>query len=239
MKTTFGDVPLWGRIEPGKPLLFVIRGAFPVRDHLMNLVADLPNLSVGLVHLPGMHSPFFEVPSVATFARAFDEIVDQFAGPTAVLGSSLGGAVAMAMKSRHIQRRILLDTPLQTAGLWQVVRSVRPALEGRPHLATWVDALLGITPEAVINRDYRGLINGDETVVVAEEPLGEPRTIVRLIPSAVSEADRSTYRAAGCRVIEAPETGHEITADAMALVLEVIRGVTESMPITRGRAANV
>ena len=171
MKTTFGEVPLWGRLEAGKPLLFVIRGAFPHPLHLHELIDRLPDYSVALVHVPGMHSPFFADQSVAAFGAAFDELVDAFGGPTVVLGVSIGGVCAMAMRSRHIVHRILLGAPLQTGGLWQLRDRMRERIGLSPEHAVWIESLFGITPTAVFNRDYRHMVRPSDIVILCCDPL--------------------------------------------------------------------
>jgi hypothetical protein len=227
MKTTFGEVPLWGRLEAGKPLLFVIRGAFPQRDHLRELVELLPDYSVGLVHVPGMHSPFFADQSVAAFGQAFDEIVDAFGGPTVVLGVSIGGVCAMAMRSRHIAHRVLLGAPLQTGGLWQLTERLRDRIGLSPEHAAWIESLFGVTPTEVVNRDYRALVRPSDIVILCSDPLGEPRDYDRP-PSVVPDEDRAAYRAAGARVIVAPDSGHDLVRDAYGLVLATVEEAMRS-----------
>ena len=221
MKTSLGEVPLWGRIEAGKPLLLVIRGAFPDLHHLRELADRFPDYSVALAHVPGMYTPFFADQSIAAFGRAFDEIVAAFGGPTVVLGVSIGGAVAMAMNSPHVQGRILLDTPLQTAGLWQISEGMRERIAMGPDYAAWIEALFGVTAAGVVNRDYRGLVRPGDIVLLASDPLGEPRPTQRA-PSAVSEADRAVYRAAGARVVVVPDSGHDIARDGYETMLATI-----------------
>ena len=218
VKTSFGEVPLSGRIEPAKPLLFVIRGAFPARDHLTDLATHLSHLSVGLVDLPGMHSPFFDEQSPQAFGAAFDEIVERFAAPTVVVGESMGGVAAMAMNSRHIIGRVLLDTPLQTEPIWPLRLAMWKHPPATEAMARWVTDIFGITGDRIVNRDFRHMPRPGDTVIVGSEPLGKPRKVPRT-PSAVSEHDREVYRRAGARVIVAPGTGHEIAVDARNLVL--------------------
>jgi pimeloyl-ACP methyl ester carboxylesterase len=154
VQTSLGPIPLWGRLGEG-PLLFVIRGVMSHRAYLEPLAQRLPN--VVLVHLPGMHTPFFAENSVEAFAAAYDEVLDTLGRPAAVVGASLGGVAALAMK--RASRLLLIDPPLTTP-----LPDLEPILEGparrHPQAARWFSDLLGYTPSGWTPKDYTPLLSG-------------------------------------------------------------------------------
>lgn len=225
IETPYGPVVIRGRMEPGKPLLLALQGAFSERDHLMMLVDRFPHLSVAVGHLPGLYSPQLSVTSVEHFALAFDHVVDAFAGPTVIVGESIGGLVGSAMRSSHIRRRLALDSPLRPHRAWTLVKTMRHILARRPEFAPWIHSLFGVGPESIEPRDYSHLARTADTVLLASDPLGDPRPCART-PSAVSVEDREAYIAAGASIVFAPDSGHQVAKDAEAPLIELIEQLT-------------
>jgi pimeloyl-ACP methyl ester carboxylesterase len=242
MLTTFGPVPLTGRLtSKTRPLLFVVRGSFPVRDHLVSLSERLPEADVILVHLPGMHSPFFADSSPVTFAAAFDEILAELAYErVATLGISVGGVVAMAMKHPAIKRSVLVDTPLTTAELWPLVAEYRRISAERLDGAAWIQSLFGIYSDRIEERDYRPLLAAlrvPTTALIGSDDLGMPREFSRT-PSLVSEADRALYSASSwVEPVVVEDVGHNIPAERLGAMMTAVRNALGAGDMATGRAS--
>ena len=222
--TTLGHVPVWGApFSRERPLLLIIRGAFVTRDMFVKLVGQVGPCDVALTHLPGLHSPFLSENSVEVFAAAFDEVLAKLGHRDVVIvGQSIGGPVAMAMRSPAIRRLMLLDSPLSTASLWMLPDIFRGWIRSAPALAPWIWDVFGISETTVENRDYRPLLAGlrvPAEVLAAGDPLGDPRPLVRT-PSLISEDDMAAYEATpGMSVAVVADCGHDILADARLILL--------------------
>jgi pimeloyl-ACP methyl ester carboxylesterase len=219
-QTTFGPVPVWGEIAGEKPLLFVIRGAFDELDAMTRLQEHAPDFDVALVHLPGMHTPYFDECSVHAFARAYDEILADLARPrTILLGLSTGALVAMAM--RNAQAIVAVEPPLSPAAMWPLIPRVRSAARADADVARWVRGIFGVTQTGVEPIDYSPLLAvwAPGVVLLAGEPLEPPRPVGRL-PSLVSPDARARIaQAPHLRTAVIPGTGHNIPAHAPDAVL--------------------
>jgi pimeloyl-ACP methyl ester carboxylesterase len=223
VETSFGPVRVWGRA--GDPLVFVVRGAQPELTQLECLQGELPH--VALVHLPGMHTPFFARNSVADFSRAFDEVLTALAcRDCVVLGVSIGGVVALGMRHPSIRHFVLLDTPLTTSGLWPLDRAFRGPAERLSVARQWLFDLFGYSPGGWENRDYTGLLRdltAPADLLVGGVPLGEPRPI-GATPSLVSAADRATYRAHPLVQVEVvPGVGHNIPGEGYRQLVSALQ----------------
>ena len=231
-QTALGRVPVWGdfgRFAPERRLLLVIRGAFAKSQQLYGLAERFPDTDVAFVHLPGMFSPFFSNPSVKGFAAAFDEVLAVFGRRhVVVLGLSLGGTVALAMRSPDVKTLLLVDSLLDTQPLWMLPQLCRPRMDEHPELERWSFDLLGVSRTEVVRRDYRPLLADLSVrtgVLVGSELPGAPRPIEQT-PSLVSEDDRALYRAhplVTLRVV--PGTGHNIPRDATGAIVGAVQAV--------------
>jgi pimeloyl-ACP methyl ester carboxylesterase len=228
LQTSLGPVRVWARSsDPSVPLLFVVRGAGRDPQQLADLVADLPGAEIALVHMPGLHSPFFTESSPAAFAVAFDEVLQALGHRSVVVvGVSIGGVVALSMRHPSIKRLILLDTPLSTADLWPVLDGYREAATISPQVAGWFFGVFGVTPGGVVNRDYRPLLaelTVPAAVLVGGDPLQPERPVDRL-PSLVSQSDRSAYSSArAVQTLTIAGVGHDIPREARPIMLSVLR----------------
>jgi pimeloyl-ACP methyl ester carboxylesterase len=186
----------------------------------------LPEADVALVHLPGMNTPFFREPSVQAFAEAFDQVLERLSPRNVVvLGASVGGLVALAMRHPAIRGLVLMDTAL-SMGLWPLRNLVAPTTH--PRAVEWYEAILGFSSRRDgPGRDYGHLLDGVDVPVLAligDVPLGEPRSIATKAPSLVTPADRARYEEhPGVQVITAWGCGHNLWRDNPALVLAAVR----------------
>jgi len=216
-QTSLGEIPLWGELSGfsrTRPLLLVIRGAFADFDQFEGLSAVLPHVDVALAHLPGMHTPYLERSSIPAFAQAFDEAVAAaFPGRAVnVLGASMGGLVAMALKG-PVRSIVGIDPPLSTATLWPLTELLRRKRTESAALADWIWQIFGVDGKRIENRDYRPLLkelNAPTRILLGSEPLAPERPLAEL-PSLVSEDDIAAYRAnpkVNLRAVA--DTGHNI-----------------------------
>jgi pimeloyl-ACP methyl ester carboxylesterase len=228
VETTQGVVTIWAdwlRLAPTRPLLLVIRGVFPPAGQLTALPTVLAEADVAFVDLPGMNAtPAFAVNSPWSFAEGVDQTVAALfpERPLAVLGVSMGGVVAMAMKAPGLRAILAVDPPLTVAGLWPLRNVLREVLAAAPSFADWIWDVLGFSVDAVEERDYRPILAALEVpthVLLASDPL-EPRRLVDRLPSLASESERALYAAHPFVSIEVvPDSGHDLPGDRPAAVL--------------------
>jgi pimeloyl-ACP methyl ester carboxylesterase len=228
-QTSFGPVPVRGdlaRFEASRPIVMVIRGAFPDPEAMTLLQGWFPDADVVIVDLPGMHSPFFEESSIAAFAAAFDEILAEFDRRQAVaVGISTGALAAFAM--RRIARLIAIEPPLSTAAAWPLVPNFRERALESADLARWIEAVFGISPDRIENRDYTGLVDSSApgVVMVGETPL-EPMRPFERMPSLVAAPDRAKILAQPhLSVMTIPGAGHNVPGRAPTTILSVLRQI--------------
>jgi len=226
-ETSYGPVPVWGefdRFESYRPLLFVIRGAFPDLDSMTLLYRHLPEFDVALVHLPGMHSPFFSECSVNVFARAFDEVVVALdKRKIFALGLSTGALVALAM--RGAESLILVEPPLSTADAWPLIPQFLEWGANNSDVARWIDEIFGYSEQGVVNRDYTGLLENSSpgVVLLGGAPL-EPRRPFDRMPSLVTQADRARIAATPhLKAIVLPGVGHNVPFRAPKEFLVILK----------------
>ncbi|MDP3660531.1 alpha/beta fold hydrolase [Phenylobacterium sp.] len=227
--TRHGPVPIWGEFDQFdsiRPLLFVVRGAFPDADSMTLLHRQTPDVDVVLAHLPGMHSPFFDTCTIQVFAEAFDEIVRDFGRRiNVVFGLSTGALTALAM--RTADRLILVEPPLSTAEAWPLIAQFREWALADADVARWVEGLFGYSQTDVVNRDYTGLLadSAPGVVILGETPLEPPRAFDRM-PSLVSAADRKRIAAAPhLTEVIVPGVGHNIPGVAPYALLDEIKRI--------------
>jgi hypothetical protein len=223
-ETTLGTVPVWGRFDTfdrSRPLLLVIRGFTPDPSQLVSMPDRLPGADVMLASLPGLHSPGLADVSLAAFSRAFDEVADALGRAVVVLGVSLGGLVALGLRSAWVRSVVALDPPLSSAALWPIADQFEASGVG----AEWLRAVCGVgVPEPV---SYRGALDGlrvPALVLLGGEPHG-PRLTDGRLPSLVSADDRMAYEVhpmVTTKVLEG--VGHNIPVQGLAAMMGALRG---------------
>jgi pimeloyl-ACP methyl ester carboxylesterase len=230
LDTSFGPVVVHGDLagfRPERPLLFMIRGAFPEPDQLVRLGETFPAADFAWSDLPGMHSPPFAWASVPLFAAAFDEALELlFPGRRiTVVGISMGGTTALHMRSPLVRSMVLADPPLRTGQLWPLV-GYRQIAARTPGGADWLWSILGIGPDAIEDRDYRAPLDNltaTPRFLLGGEPL-MPERPLRNLPGLISAEDREMLlRRFGGAVTIIPEVGHNIVRDAEATFVRAIQ----------------
>lgn len=226
-ETSYGPVPVWGDLDgfdSARPLVFVVRGAFPEIDTLSLLYRHLPTADVALVHLPGMHTPFFADCTVETFAKAFDEVVERFQRrKILVLGVSTGALVAMTMRTAGLV--LLIEPPLSPSKAWPLIPQFRQWARESADVARWVEGLFGYQEDHVGDRDYSDLLSRSApgTVMIGGTPL-EPVRAFQRMPSLVTDADRARIVATPqLRNVVVPDIGHNVPYTAPAEFLDELK----------------
>ncbi|MBL8554274.1 MAG: hypothetical protein JNL41_08350 [Phenylobacterium sp.] len=231
IRTRLGVVPVTGRLgafDLSRPLVFVIRGAYPDPELMHRLPDLLPEADVALVDLPGMHSPFFAEPGVEAFARGYDEVLaTRFPGRrTVALGLSTGALAALAMQGP--ERLVLMEPPLETGALWPFL----PRLAGevrrtaRREAKAWVEAVFGVTAEGVEGRDYRPLLTACRkpgVVMVGGVPLDPPRDLERPPSYVTADAIGLVIRHPTLKLAVIGGAGHNIIAEGGPAILDAVR----------------
>ena len=219
--TPEGEVWLTAETDPraatDAPFVLVVAGAFAVpRPRIFGLEAHLPEATVACAHLPGNHSPALREHSLAAYARAYDAVLNDVGRPAVVVGASIGGVTSLAMQSRWLKGRILVDPPLVTGKLWPLIAPFRRRLAAAPNdaaLRAFLWNLMGLSESEAPGCDYRSLLaglNGPAWVLCGSQPLMPPRPIAEL-PSLVDEPERAAFRRLpGVRLEVMEGAGHNL-----------------------------
>jgi pimeloyl-ACP methyl ester carboxylesterase len=226
--TREGEIWLWRRADAssaGKPAVLWIDGAFSIpRPRSFELQDHLPEATVFNAHLPGNHSPPLRAPGVEVYAAAFSEVLDRIGMPTIVVGASVGGLVAFAMRSPWLRGIVALEPPLLTAKLWPLIGHFQKMLRDRPddaELRAFIGAVFGYGPRDAEGRDYRPLLSGLEVptwVLCGGEPLYPERAAAEL-PSLVDQPERDLLAAhPQIRTRLVPGIGHNVGGRAITYV---------------------
>lgn len=229
--TSLGVVPVTGRLgafEPSRPLVFVIRGAYPDPTSMHRLPDLLPEADVALVDLPGMHSAFFAEQGVEAFARGYDEVLaGRFPGRrTVALGLSTGALAALAMRSP--ERLVLMEPPLETGALWsflpRLAREAQRTTLGEAR--AWIDAVFGVTADGVDGRDYRPLLTACRkpgVVMIGGVPLDPPRDLDHEPSYVTADAIGLVIRHPTLKLAVVGGVGHNIIVDGGPAILNTLR----------------
>lgn len=231
--TPFGEIWLWGEAEAfdgDKPLVLVILGAFNKEVRWPDYMApELPAAATLVAQLPGNHCPQPLTHSVGAYAAAFSQVLGALGRPAIVVGCSVGGLVAMAMRAPNLKGLVLLEPPLRTGKLWPLVdsfreRMARPGADRRE--AEFITNVFGISATGHQDRDYSALVERiavPTIVMFAEDPLFPEREVVRL-PSLLDEPERDLFRRRpGVATALLMGVGHNLVNGNYDGVLTVVR----------------
>ncbi|PZQ60303.1 MAG: hypothetical protein DI570_14390 [Phenylobacterium zucineum] len=223
--TPLGPVWFLGR-DTGRPLLLVVTGAFAAESLFFRMQDHFPDADILRVHLPGNHSPALSETTVRAFASAIDAALaarwpDR---PVMAVGLSIGGLVALALRSPNLRRLVVIEPLLLTEGVWplELYRTQAP-----PGGATFVQNIFGVFADRTEPRDHTWVLNGltaPTLALIGDAPIGEPRAFDRM-PTLVTEAALQRLRDHPAVEIQMlPGAGHNIPRDAeMPLHLAVVR----------------
>lgn len=227
-QTTQGELWLWGDAEllsTDRPVVLFINGAFSIeRPRSFELPGLVPAAVVVNAHLPGSHCPRLTSHSVAVYAAAYAEVLDQIGRPAVVIGASIGALVGLSIRSAWVRGLVTLEPPLQTEKLWCLIDGFRAKLAGAPgdaDLREFLWQIFGISETRLENRDYRPLVAGLTVPCWAAFgglPLMPPRAI-KALPSLVDEPERALMRSHRLVKTEVvPTVGHNVPGQAISYV---------------------
>lgn len=216
-QTPLGEVWLWGEPEAfggDKPVVLIVGGAFQAADNVfLEFQPAFPEAGIVFGHLPGNHCPELSEVSVEAYAAAYGHVLrSAFAGRPAVLcGVSTGALVTLAMDAPATQRMVLIEPPLRTAKLWPLIEFFRQKDE--PPARRFVEAVFGVFPDRVEDRDYRPLLGRLQVkawFLLGDVPLMPERPFSE-IPSLVDEPERVLIASHPlARIATSAGSGHNI-----------------------------
>lgn len=124
--TPFGPIWLNGRAT-GRPILLLLNGLY-ANDRFAGIIrSTLPNVDVFAGRLPGDHAPSTMTTSLGVHAAAYSYAIGAKFGdaPLLVVGVSVGGLIAMALRAPSVRRLLVMDPPLRTGELWSLAKGLR------------------------------------------------------------------------------------------------------------------
>lgn len=249
VETREGPIYFAGRMhaDPTRPALVVMGGIWAPPDLFHEVIAWFPGATVLIAPLPGMgesKTPRFEV---ALMTRMLDQAIEYLLPdvPVVAFGASTGSLVTLGLRSPQIVRQVALEPFFRTKPLWPLLDFTRASLASEPEnagAATAAEGLFGFTPQAVEDRDYRGLLEGLCTptdVIVGTEPL-EPVREVASWPSFTSAEDRASLAAHPLVTLHdgPPGSGHALSSSAQgaALIRKILHQALRSLAASPPKA---
>lgn len=159
-----------------------IPGAMRMARDLASFAERVPGSVV--VNLPGHGGEPIIPPSVEAYARHFEQ---RLAEASVIVGESLGGTVALAMRTKAVV--IALDPPISSVNFGTVRRQFRLFLAKHPSPALEEFAYrifgLSLTGETEA-RDYLPLVRAGHVLAATEDSLLSPRDVIGLVERGVS-----------------------------------------------------
>jgi pimeloyl-ACP methyl ester carboxylesterase len=207
--------------------MLMLTGAFAAANLLDHSQPFLPDVDFWRAHLPGNHCPPITPVSVANFAAAYTEALDQRAAgrPVAAVGLSTGALVVMALRAKGLKSMLLIEPPLRSEGSWPLF-AFRD--QGPPGWESLIEPVFGIGRETARPVDYAPLLDTLAVPALAlagDIPL-QPQRNLPVMPSLVDAESRAILAAhPRVRFEELPGVGHNVPAQAPYVFLEAMRRV--------------
>lgn len=238
-QTPLGEVWLLG--EPAAwasqgPLVLVLRGAFARAGQYEGLPELIPELPVVFAPSPGTLCPPLATASVGAFAAAYDAALAALGRDVVICGVSLGGLIALGLRSPNVRGVLALDPPLSVEPGSPLARSLARVLTEAPDSAAAAETLwtiFGVGSDRQETRSYHALLEGlrTPTVVLAGDP-----TAVRDGPhedglaGVLSDGDLEAFRAAGVEARRLPGVGHQIAIGGAGEIVAALRRLVAGGP---------
>lgn len=183
--TAAGEVVLSGDFSPASALVVVIRGAYANEDQLSRLPAYV-QVPVVFGDIPGNRSPWLPEQTLEACAAAYSAAIDELERPTVVCGVSLGGLIALGMRSNRLRGVVAIDPPLLPAETDHMRKAAATAFSKATSEAerAFLFRTFGARVEGIERRDHFPLLEGSSVplhVLAAE--LAAPNSV----PSVVSD----------------------------------------------------
>jgi len=229
-QTSLGPIPLWtppGAVASRKPVVLAITGAWAdAKDMIRTHEVVAPAWDAAVMRLPGNGTPPLAETSVAGWARAVGEVVDQvFTGrPVVLAGLSVGALVALGVRSPAVRRVVAVEPPLVMSKLWPLAPALRDRWRDAPAERPFIEAVFGVRAGEAEERTYFDIFDGapPADVVAGEIPLYPERRMERF-PSLLDEPERAWLAARpGVSLRIAPGAGHNIHVFASPFLVEVL-----------------
>jgi pimeloyl-ACP methyl ester carboxylesterase len=230
VETALGPIPLRsppGALGSARPMVLVITGAWAEPDDMIRTPAVVgPAWDAALMRLPGNGTPALSETSIAGWARAVGELTDTaLAGrPVVLVGLSVGGLVALGVRSRQVRRVVAVEPPLVMSKLWPMNDGLSQRWRDDPADRPFIEAVFGVTASGREERTWFHLFDGAPPVdvVLGETPLCPERPLARF-PSFVDAPERAWLAARpGVSLHIAPGAGHNIHVFAPQTLRRVI-----------------
>lgn len=197
--------------------VLVVRGAFAPKDQMARLAIDVPDARFDFCDLSTAAGY-----SVASYVTQLERFLST-QPPSVVVGVSLGGVIALGLRSPKVVGVLALDPPVRTADCEPLWAGYRPLLDTAPEFL-W--SVFGLAKDRTEPRDYLSLAMDQRapTIVLAgsREPLPDGR-----LPGLISDP---TLKALGqmARTERLPGVGHDIglggSPRILASLLSLLQG---------------
>jgi pimeloyl-ACP methyl ester carboxylesterase len=224
-ETPLGEIWLWGEAEAFEaktPTVMVLTGAFAPKGTLRAFPSLLPEAPVLISDLPGYVCPALIHQSVGVFCAAYSTVVQSLQRPVVICGSSLGGTVALGVRTPNLSGVVALDPPMRASALAPMWPEFRKLLRDNPDNQAIRDLLwnvFGLDETRNEERDYFPTLSrlASPTIILAgvfDDPC----------PSLLSQSDRLRLRAHPMiRFRTILGVGHDIGERATSRIIEGLR----------------
>ncbi|MDH0685270.1 alpha/beta fold hydrolase [Achromobacter animicus] len=214
----------------GRPTWVVLHGSLGSIETVEQIEPHLSDANLLFADLPGFgaSSAALEM-SVKGFAdELLPALLSALPADFGILGASFGGSVGLeiARRTTRCTQVVLLDSPFTAAKQWHNHEFLRGAISQRPddrYLRSFALEIYGVTPIAVVERDYWPLLEGVSqpvTVVTGNVPMQPPRSMPP-VPCCLDEDDLARLQELG-HTVERVAGGHDLINDNPEAVAAVV-----------------
>lgn len=199
--------------------VLVVRGAFAPKDQMTRLANDVPNTAFTFCDL-STDGPS----SVVDFARRIDQHLDSTALPAVVLGVSIGGTIALSLRSQAVRGVIALDPILDTADCGALWPGFLPLIGSN---GPFLQSCFGLEPERVLRKRYFDAALSLQIPGIVIVGSQAPRPDGRL-PGLVSEASLDIIRKNPNLLVKRLDgVGHDIGLGGSPEIRDSLNGILD------------
>jgi pimeloyl-ACP methyl ester carboxylesterase len=221
--TPYGPIRLSGDLAGVGPLVLVIRGAYATEDQLSRLPEHVP-AAVAFGDIPGHRSSWLEDQTLAVCAAAYSDAVDQLGRPAVVCGVSLGGLIALGMRTKLLHGVLALDPPFRPAETAHMRRAAATAYAqaGSDHERAFLRSVFGARPEGIEPRDHLPVLSG--LAAPAHILAGDPDA-TDVVASVLSEATYQDVVRSGVSAERMSGVGHAVWRGGSDRIVQALRAL--------------
>lgn len=205
------------------PNVLVIRGAYADEQQLARLPAFLPGASVIFGEIPGNRCPWLPEQDIAICAAAYDAAINELAAPVVVCGVSLGGLIALRLRSPLVAGVVAIDPPFkpaETATMRSAAAAALMRAASQPE-REFLYRVFGARPEGIVPRDHFCVLVGlmaPSTILIGDPDRTDD-------PSVISAASAERLeQCSAVRIVRIPDAGHAIWREAGRYVVGAVKG---------------